>query len=39
MLVDLTEVDLPSLSRYLGSADAKQFLAYHDANRQTSEAA
>ena len=39
MLVDLTEVDLPSLSRYLGSADAKQFLAYHDANRRTSEAA
>ena len=39
MLVDLTTVDLPILNRYLGRADAKQFLAYHDANRQASEAA
>ena len=39
MLVDLTTVDLPILNRYLGRADTKQFLAYHDANRQASEAA
>ena len=39
MLVDLTRVDLPILSRYLGSVDARQFLAYHDAVRDTSEAA
>jgi len=39
MLVDLTKVDLPILTRYLGRADATQFLAYHDANRQASEAA
>ena len=39
MLVDLTTVDLPILHRYLGRIDATRFLAYHDANHQTSEAA
>jgi putative hemolysin len=39
MLVDLTAVDRPILNRYLGRDDASRFLAYHDANRQTSEAA
>jgi putative hemolysin len=39
MLVDLTTVDLPALNRYLGRGDAQQFLAFHDANRLTSEAA
>jgi putative hemolysin len=39
MLVDLAKVDLPILTRYLGRADATRFLAYHDANRQASEAA
>ena len=39
MLVDLTTVDLPILNRYLGRANAKQVLAYHDANRQATEAA
>jgi len=39
MLVDLTRVDLPILNRYLGRADTKEFLAYHDGSRQASEAA
>jgi hypothetical protein len=39
MLVDLTKVDLPILTRYLGRADATRFLAYHDASPQASEAA
>jgi len=39
MLVDLTAVDRPILNRYLGRDDASRFLAYHDANRQTSAAA
>ena len=39
MLVDLSTVDLPILNRYLGRVDAQRFLAYHDANHQTSAAA